>query len=123
MSVPQIWKQQCEAARGIREHFGSGAALDYILRQKFFDFLRLAQRDRDVAAAVPVFAAAIRGLFTASELRDYLDSLHRRRVAAALAHEGRSIADVVATVERMTDLLLHPDRSELGGGVPLEEPR
>ena len=79
-SLQQLWGEQSAATKRIRARFGLQKALDYLVGEKLFTFLWLADRDPIVAAEMPVFAAAIRSLFTPAELLEYLDELQRKRV-------------------------------------------
>jgi hypothetical protein len=45
-----------------------------LIGEKFFNFLRAADRDTDFAREVPSFVDAIRRIFDQAELRAYLDS-------------------------------------------------
>jgi hypothetical protein len=71
----KIWIDQCVATTGIRETFGLGNALSYLIGEKLFSFLHAAERDPMFAAEVPAFIGEIRRLFTSGEIRDYLDHL------------------------------------------------
>ena len=75
----RIWIDQCAATEDIREHFGRRNALDYLIGEKLFAFLMAAERDTLFAAEVPAFIREIRRLFTASEIRDYLDHLENTK--------------------------------------------
>ena len=78
----KIWIDQCAATEGIRESFGSRNALNYLIGEKLFSFLHAAERDPLFATEVPAFISKIRQLFTAQEIRDYLDQLERTRYLA-----------------------------------------
>ncbi len=38
----KIWIEQCEAARGIEDEFGTQQALDYLVGEKFLNYLEAA---------------------------------------------------------------------------------
>ena len=78
----KVWIDQCAATEDIRESFGLKNALDYLIGEKLFSFLHAAERDPLFAAEVPAFIGEIRQLFTAKEIRDYLDHLERMRYLA-----------------------------------------
>jgi hypothetical protein len=78
----KIWIDQCEATEGIRDHFGLEDALDYLIGEKLFTFLMASERDSHFAAEVPAFVAEILRIFTAAEIRDYLDHLERSKFLA-----------------------------------------
>lgn len=78
----KIWIDQCEATEGIRDHFGLEDALDYLVGEKLFTFLMASERDPHFDAEVPAFVAEIRRIFTAAEIRDYLDHLENSKFLA-----------------------------------------
>lgn len=78
-----IWRDQCDAAEGIRERFGARKALGYLIGEKLVNYASAAMTDRDFAAELPNFASVVRGMFTTEELRDYLDNVKR---IGALGH-------------------------------------
>ena len=84
MSIPfhKNWIDQCEATEGIRERFGLQNALDYLIGEKLFSFVMAAEQDSEFAAELPAFVAAIRRLFSAEEIRTYLDYLERTKFLA-----------------------------------------
>src|SRR5271165_1286349 len=71
----KIWIEQCAATEDIRDHFGLPSALDYLIGEKLFSFLRAAEQDPLFAAEVPNFIREIRRLFAAEVIREYLDRL------------------------------------------------
>ena len=78
----KIWIDQCAATEDIREHFGLENALDYLIGEKLFAFLMASERDPQFAAELPPFVAEIRRIFTAEEIRIYLDHLERTKLLA-----------------------------------------
>ena len=89
MQTPrELWQEQCEAARGVRERFGVQAAFDYILDEKLQLFAESAERDRRLAADLPWFVAEARKLFTADEIEH-----HFRRLERKLADEAEFVGD------------------------------
>lgn len=78
----KIWIEQCAATEDIREQFGTTNALDYLIGEKLFSFVEAAERDSDFAAELPAFVAAIQRLFSAEEIRTYLDHLERTKFLA-----------------------------------------
>jgi hypothetical protein len=94
MEFHKVWLEQCAATEDIREQFGSKSALDYLVDEKLFNFLAAAEQDPAFAAEVPAFIAEIRRLFTAQELRDYLDQLARSKYFAEAACEPDDLLGV-----------------------------
>jgi hypothetical protein len=90
----KIWIDQCEAAEGIRENFGSLKALDYLIGEKLCSYLMAAESDALFSAEVPAYVAEIRRLFTAEEIHDYLNCLERTKYLAS--PERRRTAPLLA---------------------------
>jgi len=80
----KIWIDQCAATEDIRESFGPGKALDYLIGEKLFTFLMASEQDAEFAAEVPAFVEEIRPIFTSAEIRTYLDNLELTKFLAPL---------------------------------------
>ena len=78
----KIWVEQGAATEDIRERFGLESALDYLIGEKLFSFVEAAEQDPLFAQELPFFVAEIRKLFTAGEIRAYLDHLERSKFLA-----------------------------------------
>lgn len=78
----KIWIEQCAATEDIRGRFGTKHALDYLIGEKLFAFVEAAEQDSEFAQELPAFVAAIQRLFSASEIRAYLDHLGRTKFLA-----------------------------------------
>ena len=78
----KIWVDQCDATEGIRERFGLQDALHYLIGEKLFSFVHAAEDDPDFAAELPAFVAEIRRIFSAAEIRIFLDELERTKFLA-----------------------------------------
>jgi hypothetical protein len=115
------WHEQCDAARSIKEHFGSEKALGYLVGEKLLNFLRTASTHADIAAELPGFVEEIKTIFEPYELRAYLSSVRRLgalghvlgkeqfeefRAAGAIEEDVVTAAEDVLYVERMKGLLL-----------------
>ena len=79
----KIWIEQCAATEDIREQFGAKNALDYLVGEKLFTFVMASEQDSEFAAQLPAFVAAIQGLFSAEEIRAYLDHLESAKFLAS----------------------------------------
>jgi len=77
MSDQPMWMEQCEAARRIRQEYGSRKALGYLVGEKFLNLIRDAGHDPATQAEVPAFAAEIRTIFTPREITDYFSATRR----------------------------------------------
>lgn len=73
----EIWKEQCEAARSVREQHGVVSALDYLIGEKLIIFAETAVSRPEFARELPRFIAEIRSMFGAEEIRIYLEHLER----------------------------------------------
>ena len=74
MEFHKIWIEQCEAARGIEDEFGVQKALDYLIGDKFLNFLEVAETDADFRAEIPAFVAKIKAIFERWQLAEYLET-------------------------------------------------
>lgn len=81
--MKEIWKDQCEAARGILEDYTTEKALGYLVGEKFLNFLEVAETDPQWRAEIPAFVAEIKDIFEPWQLAEYLDTPSR---LGALGH-------------------------------------
>jgi hypothetical protein len=75
-----IWKEQCQAARRVRQRHGVVSALDYLIGEKLMDCAEMAVTRPEFARELPSFVAEIRKLFGAEEIRVYVEHLERMHV-------------------------------------------
>jgi hypothetical protein len=80
-----IWIEQCDAAREIRDSWGMRKALGYLLGEKLLNYIRASDSDPSWAEKLPLFVAEIRRIFTAEELRGYFATTTRIGPAAHVA--------------------------------------
>jgi hypothetical protein len=73
MQLHKTWIEQCEAARGIEDEFGTVNALKYLVGEKFLSYLQAAERDADFRAELPAFVAEIKTIFEPWQLSEYLE--------------------------------------------------
>jgi hypothetical protein len=72
-----IWIEQCEAARDIRDAWGTRKALGYLIGEKLLNYIRASDSDPSWAAKLPLFGcgdprdhgAVARGLFGNADVR------------------------------------------------------
>ena len=74
MDFHKIWIEQCEAAENIEDEFGVQRALDYLVGEKFLNFLEAAETDASFRAEIPAFVGKIKGLFEPWQLAQYLEA-------------------------------------------------
>ena len=93
-----IWKEQCQAARGVREQHRVVSALDYLIGEKLMTYAETAVTRPEFARELPSFVGEIRSIFGAEEIRVYLEHLERMH---ALEDEASSSepADEDVTIE------------------------
>src|SRR5712691_9830003 len=72
-----VWEQQCDAARTIRVQHGILSALDYLIGEKLMTYADTAVTRPEFARELPRFVAEVRDIFSAEEIRQYLDHLAR----------------------------------------------
>lgn len=72
MTLHRIWIEQCEAARGIEDEFGTQRALAYFVSEKFMNYLDAAERDADFRAELPALVAEFKSIFERWQLAEYL---------------------------------------------------
>lgn len=74
MELHKIWIEQCEAARDIDDGLGRQKALDYLVGEKFLNFLEAAETDAEFREEIPAFVAEIKSIFERWELVQYLET-------------------------------------------------
>ena len=70
----KIWIEQCEASRRIEDDFGTDKALDYLIGDKFMNFLEAAEENTAFRAEIPDFVAEIKTIFERWQLAQYLET-------------------------------------------------
>jgi hypothetical protein len=73
----EIWIEQCEAARDIREAFGLQKALGYLIGEKLLNYIRAADQESAFAGELPRFVEEIQRIFDRAEVQTYLDGVKR----------------------------------------------
>ncbi|HWG44593.1 MAG TPA: hypothetical protein VN688_17585 [Gemmataceae bacterium] len=73
MQLHKIWIEQCEAARGIEDEFGTVNALKYLVGEKFLSYLQAAEQGTDFRTELPAFFAEIKMIFEPWQLSEYLE--------------------------------------------------
>ena len=79
---PDIWIEQCDAAREIRDAWGIRKALGYLVGERLLNYLRASDADPSWAEKLPLFVAEVKRIFTAEELRGYFATTTRVGPAA-----------------------------------------
>jgi hypothetical protein len=73
LNLHKIWIEQCEAARGIEDEFGTVPAMKYLVGEKFLNYLHAAEKDAEFRAELPAFVAEIKTIFEQWQLAEYLE--------------------------------------------------
>ncbi|MFT4559759.1 MAG: hypothetical protein ACI92S_005153 [Planctomycetaceae bacterium] len=80
MELHRMWTEQCDATTGIRNAFGAQQALNYLIGEKFLDYIEAAAKDENFRDELPAFAARIRTLFEPAELAAYVAPIESSEV-------------------------------------------
>ena len=73
LNLHKIWIEQCEAARGIEDQFGTVDAMKYLVGEKFMHYLEAAEKNAEFRAEIPAFVAEIKTIFEQWQLAEYLE--------------------------------------------------
>jgi len=80
-----IWIEQCDAARQIRDAWGIRKALGYLVGEKLLNYIRASDSEPSWAEKLPLFVAEVKRIFTAEELQGYFATTRRVGPAAHVA--------------------------------------
>jgi len=80
-----VWIEQCDAAREIRDAWGIRKALGYLVGEKLLNYIRASDSDPSWAEKLPLFVAEVKRTFTAEDLRRYFATTTRVGSAAHIA--------------------------------------
>jgi hypothetical protein len=105
MGPKELWMDKCEAARGVKENFGTENALKYLIGEKFLDFLDAAENRKDFQAEIPAFAAEVKNMFEQCEIADYLErARHREPFDPADYEDDDDMDEVDIEMNRKQDI-------------------
>ncbi len=102
MNLCKIWVEQCEAARGIEDEFGTQKALAYLVGEKFLNYLEAAERDSTFQAELPAFVAEIKRIFEPWQLAECLENARQTEPFDPGIYEGLDPEDI--EMERKAEL-------------------
>jgi hypothetical protein len=118
MPPEKIWTEQCEAARGIEDDYGTDKALAYLIGEKFLNFLEAAEEDTGFRAEIPAFVVEIKRIFEPWQLSEYLEIARQtepfdsddyddpEEAEVERQHELRRSATELLLIERAREWLL-----------------
>ena len=84
-----IWIEQCDAARDIRDAWGTNRALGYLIGEKFLNYLRASDSSSDWREKIPLFTEEIKRIFTVEELKTVFATTTRVGSAAHVATNSK----------------------------------
>ena len=90
MEPHKIWIEQCEAAENIEDEFGTQKALDYLVGEKFLNFLEVAETSADFRAEIPAFVGKVKTIFERWQLAQYLETARQTEPFDASLFEPQS---------------------------------
>lgn len=99
MTPHKIWIEQCGAARGIEDEFGTPKALDYLIGEKFINFLEAAEDDAKFRAEIPAFVAEIKSIFEPWQLAGYLEKARKTEPFDPSVYDDAEEADMQRKME------------------------
>lgn len=88
MEFCKVWIEQCNAARTIDDQFGTDKALEYLVGEKFLNFLEVAETDAEFRAEVPAFATEVKAIFEPWRLAEYLETARQTQPFDPDIYEG-----------------------------------
>lgn len=102
MNPCKIRIEQCEAARGIEDEFGTPKALEYLVGETFLNFLAAAEDDPSFRAELPAFVAEIKSIFEPWQLAEFLEKARQSEPFDPDDYEGEDPEDI--EMERHADI-------------------
>ena len=109
MDFQHLWIEQCEAAREIKERYGTQNALDYLVEEKLLNFIEASETDPGLAEQLPLFVSEVASIFSKGELQQYFRSKKKFR------HASRQLVSYMRqwllALKASNVLLLRPGRT------------
>ena len=102
----KIWIEQCEAAEQIEDEFAIQKALEYLIGEKFLNFLEAAETDSDFQAEIPAFVAKIKEILERWQLAQYLETARETEPFDPSPFDG----DEETTPDEVEDMRKHDIR-------------
>ena len=103
MEFHKIWIEQCEAAEEIEGQFAIQTALDYLIGEKFLNFLEAAETDANFRAGIPAFVAKIKEIFKRWQLARYLETAREKEPFDPSLFDGDEETDAEEVEEMRRD--------------------
>ena len=102
MKPCKVWIEQCNASRSIEDEFGTDKALQYLVSEKFLNYLEAAERLPDYRAELPAFVAEIKTIFEPWQLAECLATARQTEPFDPDIYEGED--EEYIEMERQDDL-------------------
>ena len=99
MQFHKIWIEQCEAAKTIEGEFGTQPAIEYLVGEKFINFLEVAENDASFRGELPAFVAEIKHMFERWQLAEYLDNVRQSEPFDASLYDDTEDAEMERQLE------------------------
>jgi hypothetical protein len=77
------WIEQCQAALHIKQQFGLGHALEYLVGEQLLHFVETTGHGPEFAQELPYFVAQFRCLFSLAEVGNYAMHIERTKLLSA----------------------------------------
>jgi len=95
----RLWIEQCSAAQRIKQHFGLGNALEYLVGEKLLRFVETAEHNPLFAQELPSFVAEIKRVFSVAEVGHYAVTVERtKRLSMPQRAAVRAISSISARI-------------------------
>ena len=73
MDLSKIWTEQCDAARNIEDEHGTQPAVEYLIGEKFLNFIEASDDHEYFREQISAFVAEIKSIFEQWQLAAYLE--------------------------------------------------
>jgi hypothetical protein len=95
----RLWLEQCAAAELIKQRFGPGNALEYLVGEKLLRSVVAAEHNPLFAQELPSFLAEIKRAFSVAEVGNYAVRIERtKRLSAPQRAAIRAISSISARI-------------------------
>ena len=95
----KIWIEQCEAAKAIEGEFGFENAIEYLVGEKFINYLDAAEIDKSFRDEIPAFAGEIKQMFERWQLAVYLDKARSTEPFDPSVYDDPEVAETERQLE------------------------
>ena len=94
-----LWIEQCAAAQRIKQRFGLGNPLEYLIGEKLLRFVEAAEHNPLFAQELPSFVDEIKRVFSLAEVGNYAVMIERtKRLSLPQRAAIRAISSISARI-------------------------